>query len=213
MAQTRPILNVNSNFERGNIDGFTEDLTSATATFLDRRDDRKNPKRAVFPAQFKASNYIHNGRFARRYSIASGGEVNLTMGADPTIAVDPGMVITVGLVYRYNSAPAVFAMEIRISNAAGDPIAYVFLDSARPRYVPGNPFPYQLQVGATAVDLKDVNQDPTDYWERLGFTIEIPAEAAFMNPLMALTGPASATILDVGEFSMQPLDDRIHAGG
>ncbi len=214
MSQIKPILNVNSNFEYGDTTGFTEVMTGATGAFLDRQDERGNERRQVFPPLLKSrSGYVLNGRFSRRYSIASGGDLSVRMGADPTIAVAPGMIVSVGLVYRYNGAPAVFTMELRISNAAGTPVAYAFLDASKPRYVPGNEFSYQLQVGTANIDLKDVTQSPTNYWKRLGFTVEIPAEAAFMNPEMALTGPASATVLDVGEFNMQAQDSVIHAGG
>ncbi len=232
MSQLKPILNVNSNFERGNTDGFTENLTSATAAFLDRQEDRINPKRRVFPnmvgltepagslpayatgALLKSrSDYILNGRFSRRYSIASGGDIELIMEADPNVPVDPGMVVSVDWVYRYTGAPAVFTMEIRVSNAAAVAVGYAVLPAGAPRYVPGNEFNYVWQVAHENVNIGDTNQAPINDWQRIGFSVEIPMEAAFLTPTARLTGPASATVLDVGEFSVQALDSVVHAGG
>ncbi len=210
MSQGRLILNVNSNFERGNTNGFGETLTSAVGSFLDRQDPRSNPKRRVFPNLLKSrSDYILNGRFSRRYSIASGGDIVVVA---ETIPVEPGMKVSVDLVYRYNGAPAVFTMEINGSDAVGK-IAFATLPTDAPRYVPGNQFSYSWDGTSGVVDLKDTNQNSVDYWARIGFAVEIPTGVIQMDPTLSLTGPASATVLDVGEFSVQALDSVIHAGG
>ena len=209
MSQLKQILNVNSNFERGNTNGFTETLTGATGSFLDRRDDRINPKRQVFTPLLKSrSDYIFNGGFSRRYSIASGGDIELVMGADPTVPVEPGMLLAVGLVYRYDDTPAVFTLDIL---AGATPLHAVPAAGEAPN-TPGEPFSYTWEA-AGVITLNDANQGPTELWTRIGFTVEIPMGVNFLNPTLALTGPASATVLDVGEFSLQALDSLIHAGG
>ena len=214
MSQLKPILNVNSNFERGNTDGFTEVLSvGATGSFLDRQDERGNPKRQVFTHLLKSrSDYIFNGRFSRRYSIDAAGDIELVMGADPTVAVEPGMVVAVDLVYRYDGTPAVFTMQIIASDGV-TPLHAVQPAEAVVPYSPGRPFSYIWDATPGTVDLKDPNQGPTELWTRIGFTVEIPMSVNFLNPTLALTGPASATVLDVGEFSVQALDSVIHAGG
>lgn len=226
MSQLKPILNVNSNFERGNTNGFTEGLTSATASFLDRRDARINPKRRAFPnIQVEGtpglpayqtgnllksrSDYIFNGRFSRRYTIASGGDITLSADAIP---VQPGMKVSVDLVYRYNNTPAVFTMEISGSDASGK-IAYVVRPASPPRYAPGNEFVYDWQGTTGSVNLRDGNEVAQNRWTRLGFSIEIPLAVVQIDPLVSLTGPASQTLLDVGELSVQALDSVIHATG
>ena len=209
MSQLKQILNVNSNFERGNTDGFAETLTDATGSFLDRRDDRINPKRRVFTPLLKSrSDYIFNGRFSRRYSILADGDIVLAMGDDPTVPVEPGMLVAVGLVYRYDATPAIFNLDI----LAGAAPLHAVPPAGEAPNTPGEPFSYTWEA-AGVIGLRDVNQGPTELWTRIGFTVEIPMSVNFLNPTLALTGPASATVLDIGEFSVQALDSLIHAGG
>lgn len=216
MSQLKPILNVNSNFELADpatptvVTGFTETLSAGvTGSFLDRQDERGNPKRKVFTQLLKSrSDYIFNGRFSRRYSIVASGDIDLAMGATPTVPVAPGMVVAVGLVYRYNDTPVTFTLDIL---AGATPLHAVPAGGEAPN-TPGEPFPYTWET-AGVITLNDANQGPTELWTRIGFTVEIPPEVAFINPTLVLVGPASATVLDVGEFSVQALDSVIHAGG
>lgn len=221
MSQLKPILNRNSNFERGNTDGFTEGLTSATGSFLDVRDDRKNPKRQVFPnltglpfgstGQLlkSQSDYVLNGRFSRRYTIASGGDIALSADAIP---VQAGMKVAVDLVYRYDNTPAIFSLEISGSDASGK-IAYVIPHPGAAPNTPGEGFIYTWESSQGVITLNDANQGATNLWTRIGFSVEIPLAVIRIDPIVALTGPASATHLDVGELSVQALDSIITATG
>ncbi len=208
----RPFLNRNQNFQLGTTVGFTENLTSATGTFLNRLDPRDFPARRVFPNKTQSTDYILNGGFSRRYSIASSGDVELVMEADPKVAVDPGMTMSIGLVRRYNATPAVETMEIRCSDAGGTPVAYAVL-SVGARHVAGKSFVYEWQLASGNINLRDANQPAFEYWTGIGFQVDIPLEATFLTATYRLTSPASATVLDVGEFSIVALDSIITAIG
>lgn len=208
MSQLKPILNVNSNFERGNTDGFTESLTGVAGAFLDRQDDRINPKRQVITPLMKSrSAYIFNGRFSRRYTIDAAGDFELAMD---TVPVEPGQLVTVGLVWRSNDVPAVF--NLRLEGGATP----VFVSPQTPGiYLPGEAFSYTWETTTDVIDLTEPTAtEALPLWQRIGFTVEIPMEAAVFDPILLVTGPAQESVFDVGEFSVQgQLLENIHAGG
>jgi hypothetical protein len=208
MAQLKPILNVNSNFERGNTDGFTESLTGVAGAFLDRRDDRINPKRRVIEPLLKSrSAYIFNGRFSRRYTIAAAGDFELQMD---TVPVEPGQIVTVGLVWRSNDVPAVFSLRLE----GGATPVFVSPQNGG-IYLPGEAFSYIWQTTTDVIDLTEPTAtEALPLWQRIGFTVEIPMEVAVFDPHLLVTGPAQESVFDVGEFSVQgQLSENIHAGG
>jgi len=222
MSQGRLILNVNSNFERGNTDGFTEVLTGVAGSFLDRQDARINPKRQVITPLLKSrSDYIFNGRFSRRYSLDAGGDFTLEMDATP---VQPGMVVSIDIVFRTDSPGEGDGAQIRLdgllldastinaSRDLGNP-PFVPLDSPI-LYAPGNPFNYTWQAAADLVDLTGDDTPPLELWYHLGFSVEIPQGCVSLDPIFFYAGQAAAAnVVDVGQFSIQALDSRIHAGG
>jgi hypothetical protein len=175
---------------------------------LDRRDDRINPKRRVIQPLLKSrSAYIFNGRFSRRYTIDAAGDFILTMD---TVPVEPGQIVTVGLVWRSNDVPAVFNLRIE----GGATPVYVSPQTEGIN-LPGEPFSYIWQTTLDAIGLTEpTGIEPLPLWQRIGFTVEIPMEVSVLDPILLVTGPAQESVFDVGEFSVQgQLSENIHAGG
>lgn len=216
MSQLKQILNVNSNFERGNTDGFTEGLTGATGDFLDRRDARINPKRQVFPPLLKSrSDYIFNGRFSRRYSLDAGGSFTLEMDATP---VEPGMVVSVDIIFRTDSPGEGTGARLRIDALLDDATTINAVrdvsDTAPLLHLPGNQFNYTWQVTGDPIEITAVDSPPLELWYHVGLTVEIPQGCVSLDPIFLYVGQAAAAnVVDVGQFSIQALDSRIHAGG
>lgn len=207
MSQLKPIININSNFERGNAVGFVEGGSAAgDAILLDRRDDRLNPKRRVFPQLLKSrSDYIYNGRFSRRYPIPTGGNITITMNSVP---VRPGMIITFGLVFRQDYAPNVTignAPRVALTGdlSGGGTMTANPVKGITERTIAGEPWSYIWEAAATSVALLDpLTGQPI--WYRIGFTMECPMEMETFTPVVRNNGPAAGLgNFDVGEISLQ----------
>ncbi len=216
MSQIKPILNVNSNFEFGDTTGFTEGGAGVTGSFLDRQDERGNEKRQVFPPLMKSrSDYIFNGRFSRRYSIAGGGNLTLEMDATP---VDPGMMVSIDIIFRTDSPGEGTGAQIRLDGLLDDATTINAVRdisaTAALLHSPGNPFNYTWQAAADTIDLTGDDTPPLDLWYHVGFTVEIPQGCVSLDPIFLYLAQAAAdNVVDVGQFSIQALDSRIHAGG
>lgn len=205
---TKPYLNVNQFFQRGNTDGFSEaGSAAAAAQFLDRRHPREDLRRRVFPSALKSSDYIYNGRYSRRYTIGAGENITVTMDSAP---VQPGMIITCAVQFRINfesiSSANVPRLELTGSLAGGGTLTaqQTPVGGSTPIAV-GVPFNYLWDAATTSMRLTGLQPVNAGIpWYGVAFTMEIPPLMTTFGPILRANGPSAGSgEFDLGEFSLQ----------
>lgn len=228
--QGRIILNRNSNFQfwTGGIPDNYNQNGFAVIQQLDRHLPRSHPYRQVFPKKLKAHDLVQNGDFALRFFDGSGGDDGAVQ--TPSVAVAPGMEISVSIMYRYDAVPGDnvqlrlvlyddIAQTTEIARVR-QPVSANVEGTIPPKLVThmiGNPASYELAVGdATAAVVVDDPSGPSlrpPYWRRHGVSFEVPAGVGAMTAEFVWTGATIGDACDVDDFRIEALNSRVHAGG